>query len=237
MRRSPVRVLVVDDSALMRKLIPQLLQGDPAIEVVGTAMDGLLGLKKIEELRPDVVTLDLEMPRMDGLDMLREIVRQYSIPVIVVSSHTSKGAYSALNALSQGAFDFIAKPTDSPKGGLEQIAKELAVKIKVAAISGPPKLTFHLAANTPHAPKAATYREPAYAHGRHRYIDRRTERPALPLFAASSGIRRMPGHRSAHARRIYRDVRAAVERVLLDSCFGGSVGRYSSAWPRVCMSR
>ena len=153
MRRSPVRVLVVDDSALMRKLIPQLLQGDPAIEVVGTAMDGLLGLKKIEELRPDVVTLDLEMPRMDGLDMLREIVRQYSIPVIVVSSHTSKGAYSALNALSQGAFDFIAKPTDSPKGGLEQIAKELAVKIKVAAISGPPKLTFHLAANTPHAPK------------------------------------------------------------------------------------
>jgi two-component system chemotaxis response regulator CheB len=153
MRRSPVRVLVVDDSALMRKLIPQLLQGDPAIEVVGTAMDGLLGLKKIEELRPDVVTLDLEMPRMDGLDMLREIVRQYSIPVIVVSSHTSKGAYSALNALSQGAFDFIAKPTDSPKGGLEQIAKELAVKIKVAAISGPPKLTFHLTANTTHAPK------------------------------------------------------------------------------------
>jgi two-component system chemotaxis response regulator CheB len=136
-------VLVVDDSALMRKLIPQLLQGDPSIQVVGTAMDGLLGLKKIEELRPDVVTLDLEMPRMDGLDTLREIVRRHSIPVIVVSSHTSKGAYSALNALSQGAFDFIAKPTDSPKGGLEQIAKELAVKIKVAAISGPPKLTFH----------------------------------------------------------------------------------------------
>ncbi len=151
--RSPVRVLVVDDSALMRKLIPQLLQGDPSIEVVGTAMDGLLGLKKIEELRPDVVTLDLEMPRMDGLDMLREIVRQYSIPVIVVSSHTSKGAYSTLNALSLGAFDFVAKPTDSPKGGLELIARELAVKIKVAAISGPPKLTFHPAPHTPHAPK------------------------------------------------------------------------------------
>jgi two-component system chemotaxis response regulator CheB len=142
-------VLVVDDSALMRKLIPQLLQGDPSIEVVGTAMDGLLGLKKIEELRPDVVTLDLEMPRMDGLDTLREIVRLYAIPVIVVSSHTSKGAYSTLNALSLGAFDFVAKPTDSPKGGLEQIARELAVKIKVAAISGPPKLTFH---STPHAP-------------------------------------------------------------------------------------
>ena len=151
--RSPVRVLVVDDSALMRKLIPQLLQGDASIEVVGTAMDGLLGLKKIEELRPDVVTLDLEMPRMDGLDMLREIVRQYSIPVIVVSSHTSKGAYSALNALSQGAFDFIAKPTDSPKGGLEQIARELAVKIKVAAISRPPKLSFQMAATASHVAK------------------------------------------------------------------------------------
>jgi len=111
-------------------------------------MDGLLGLKKIEELRPDVVTLDLEMPRMDGLDMLREIVRRYAIPVIVVSSHTSKGAYSALNALTSGAFDFVAKPTDASKGGFEQIARELAVKIKVAAISGPPKLTFHA---VPHA--------------------------------------------------------------------------------------
>jgi two-component system, chemotaxis family, protein-glutamate methylesterase/glutaminase len=155
--RAPVKVLVVDDSALMRKLIPQLLQDDPAIQVVGTAMDGLLGLKKIGELHPDVVTLDLEMPRMDGLDMLREIVRQYSIPVIVVSSHTSKGAYSALNALSLGAFDFVAKPTDSPKGGLEQIAGELAVKIKVAAISGPPKLRFQVQTPAPGsstAPKA-----------------------------------------------------------------------------------
>ena len=152
--RSPVRVLVVDDSALMRKLIPQLLQDDPSIEVVGTAMDGLLGLKKIGELRPDVVTLDLEMPRMDGLEMLREIVRQYSIPVIVVSSHTSKGAYSALNALSLGAFDFIAKPTDVLKGGLEQIARDLAVKIKVAAISRPPKMAFPLHPQAQHATKS-----------------------------------------------------------------------------------
>src|SRR5882672_4260191 len=138
--RKRVRVLVVDDSALMRKLIPQLLQGNPSIEVVGTAMDGLLGLKKIGELHPDVITLDLEMPRMDGLEMLREIVRRHRIPVIVVSSHTEKGAYSALNALALGAFDFVAKPSDAQSGGLEQIARELSVKIKVAAISGPPKL-------------------------------------------------------------------------------------------------
>jgi two-component system, chemotaxis family, protein-glutamate methylesterase/glutaminase len=85
--------------------------------------------------------------------MLREIVRKYSIPVIVVSSHTSKGAYSALNALSNGAFDFVAKPTDASKGGLEQIARELAVKIKVASISGPPKLTFHSTHPASPAPK------------------------------------------------------------------------------------
>jgi two-component system, chemotaxis family, protein-glutamate methylesterase/glutaminase len=151
--RSPVRVLVVDDSALMRKLIPQLLQGDPSIEVVGTAMDGLLGLKKVGELRPDVVTLDLEMPRMDGLEMLREIVRRFSVPVIVVSSHTSKGAYSTLNALSLGAFDFVAKPTRAQSGGLEQIARELAVKIKVAAISGPPKRMFNPPLYVQPAPK------------------------------------------------------------------------------------
>ena len=164
MKRSPVRVLVVDDSALMRKLIPQLLQGDPSIEVVGTAMDGILGLKKIAELRPDVVTLDLEMPRMDGIDMLRAIVREHSIPVIVVSSHTSKGAYSALNALTQGAFDFVAKPTDSPKGGLEQIAKELAVKIKVAAISGPPKVA--LTSPSPAAPPRAVAPKPRASEDR-----------------------------------------------------------------------
>jgi len=140
--RRPVRVLVVDDSALMRKLIPQLLHGDPSIEVVGTAMDGLLGLKKIGELHPDVVTLDLEMPRMDGFEMLRQIVRRYHVPVIVVSSHNEEGAYSAFKALALGAFDFVAKPSDAQRGGLEQIARELSVKIKVAAISGPPKQTF-----------------------------------------------------------------------------------------------
>ena len=73
----PVRVLVVDDSALMRKLIPQILPSDSSIEVVGTAMDGIFGLKKIEELKPKVVTVDLEMPGMSGIDMLKEIMRRH----------------------------------------------------------------------------------------------------------------------------------------------------------------
>src|SRR6059058_452904 len=98
MSAQPVRVLVVDDSALMRKLIPQILSTDSAIEVVGTAMDGNFGLKKIEELKPQVVTLDLEMPGMGGLEMLRQIMRRHRLPVIVVSSHSTQGASVTLQA-------------------------------------------------------------------------------------------------------------------------------------------
>jgi two-component system, chemotaxis family, protein-glutamate methylesterase/glutaminase len=135
-----IRVLVVDDSALMRKLIPQILLSDSTIEVVGTAMDGLIGLRKIQELRPHVVTLDLDMPRMDGIEMLREITRKHHVPVIVVSAHTEEGASLTLKALSLGAFDFVTKPQDAASGRLQQIASELALKIKVAAASGAPKM-------------------------------------------------------------------------------------------------
>jgi len=115
---SPVRVLVVDDSALMRKLIPQILATDSSIQVVGTAMDGNFGLKKIEELKPQVITLDLEMPGMNGLDMLKEITRRHRLPVILVSSHSTEGASVTLKALSMG-----------------EIAQELISKIKAAVHS------------------------------------------------------------------------------------------------------
>jgi two-component system chemotaxis response regulator CheB len=128
----PIRVLVVDDSALMRKLIPAILARDPSIEVVGTAMDGAFALKKIEELRPDVVTLDLEMPRMDGMETLRLIMRRAPLPVILFSTHSKEGAYSTLKALALGAVDFLAKPTDAAGGHLETIADLLIEKIKVA---------------------------------------------------------------------------------------------------------
>lgn len=136
----PVRVLVVDDSALMRKLIPQILQADSSIQVVGTAMDGSFGLKKIEELKPNVVTLDLEMPGMNGLDALKEIMRRHRLPVIVVSSHSTNGASITLKALSLGAFDFVAKPADV-SSRMGEIAQELISKIKAAAQSagGGPK--------------------------------------------------------------------------------------------------
>jgi two-component system chemotaxis response regulator CheB len=135
-----VRVLVVDDSALMRKLIPQMLRGDSSIEVVGTAMDGEFALKKIEELKPDVITLDLEMPRLDGIETLRAIMRRFQLPVIVVSTHTKRGAYSTFKALSHGAFDFVAKPCDAAAGHLEAIAAELTEKIKGASRARIPKM-------------------------------------------------------------------------------------------------
>ena len=134
MSAQPVRVLVVDDSALMRKLIPQILETDNSIQVVGTAMDGNFGLKKIAELKPQVITLDLEMPGMGGLDMLKEIMRGHRIPVIVVSSHSTQGASVTLKALSLGAFDFVAKPSDVSQR-MQEVGRELISKIKAAAQS------------------------------------------------------------------------------------------------------
>lgn len=127
-----VRVLVVDDSALMRKLIPQMLEASPSIEVVGTAMDGTFCLKKIEELHPDVITLDLQMPGMNGIDTLKEIMRRNPLPVIVVSSHSTEGASVTFKALGLGAFDFVTKPQDATTH-MEEAASELIAKIKAAA--------------------------------------------------------------------------------------------------------
>lgn len=127
-----IRVLVVDDSALMRKLIPLILERDPDVEVVGTAMDGAFALRKIAELRPDVVTLDLEMPRMDGIETLRMIMRGAPLPVIVFSTHSKEGAYSTFKALALGAIDFVPKPKDAAAGHLETVAVQLIEKIKVA---------------------------------------------------------------------------------------------------------
>jgi len=135
-----VRVLVVDDSALMRKLIPIILSRDPGIEVVGTAMDGAFALKKIEELQPDVVTLDLEMPRMDGIETLRLIMRSAPLPVILFSTHSKEGAYSTFKALAFGAIDFVAKPKDAAAGNLDAIAEQLIEKVKVAKRAGGKRL-------------------------------------------------------------------------------------------------
>lgn len=142
-----IRVLVVDDSALMRKLIPLVISSDEDIDVVGAAMDGDFALNKIPLLRPDVITLDIDMPRMDGLTTLRTIVKDFGIPVILVSSLTREGAETTIKGLETGAFDFVPKPEGAISVHISQISCELIQKIKAAYHIRP--LRF----KEPHPPK------------------------------------------------------------------------------------
>jgi two-component system chemotaxis response regulator CheB len=126
-----IRVLVVDDSAVMRKLITNILEHDRGVEVVATAMDGQFALSKIDSIKPDVVTLDVDMPRMDGLTALQKIVAKHRTPVVMLSSLTDRGAALTLRALEMGAVDFVCKPQGSGRLGL--MASELLAKVKAAA--------------------------------------------------------------------------------------------------------
>ncbi len=128
-----IRVLVVDDSALIRDILSVGLSRDPEIEVVGTAGDPFEAGEKIPALRPDVMTLDVEMPRMNGLEFLRRLMPQYPLPVVMVSALTEKGRQLTLDALALGAVDFVAKPKSDLARGMELLMSELRLKIKIAA--------------------------------------------------------------------------------------------------------
>ena len=130
---SKIRVLIVDDSALMRQVLASLLSKDPAIEVIGTAPDPFIAREKIKALHPDVLTLDVEMPKMDGLTFLEKLMRGHPMPVVMVSSLTEAGCQTTLRALELGAVDFIAKPKVDLREGMEEIAQDLIDKVKAAA--------------------------------------------------------------------------------------------------------
>src|SRR5258706_8995088 len=106
-----IRVLIVDDSALMRQILSHILSSDPMIEVVGTAQDAFIAAEKITCLKPDVLTLDIEMPRMDGLTFLEQLMQDRPMPVVMVSSLTQSGHDVTLRALELGAVDFFPNPT------------------------------------------------------------------------------------------------------------------------------
>ena len=127
----PIKVLVVDDSSLMRRLISRFLEQDSSIKVIDTASDGEEALRKIQTLRPDVVTMDVEMPVLDGLATLGRIMKSFPTPVIMLSAHTTKGANSTMRALTLGAVDFVAKPTRP--GDMDAMVADLKYKIKAAA--------------------------------------------------------------------------------------------------------
>jgi two-component system chemotaxis response regulator CheB len=130
---SRVRVLIVDDSAVVRQSLSDVLSGDPQIEVIGTAGDPFVAAERIREQVPDVITLDIEMPRMDGLTFLQQIMSQHPIPVVICSSLAEEGAKSTLRALELGAVDIIAKPRFGTKQFLEDSRVVLCEAVKAAA--------------------------------------------------------------------------------------------------------
>jgi two-component system chemotaxis response regulator CheB len=127
------KVLIVDDSALVRQMLTEMLNSDSELEVIGTATDPYAAREKIKLLNPDVITLDVEMPRMDGVTFLENLMRLRPMPVVMVSSLTQKGAEVTLRALELGAVDFVAKPKIDLAGTLRQYTEELIDKVKMAA--------------------------------------------------------------------------------------------------------
>ncbi|MBN2429366.1 MAG: chemotaxis response regulator protein-glutamate methylesterase [Deltaproteobacteria bacterium] len=128
-----IRVLIIDDSALVRQILVKGLSMDPEIEVVGTAHDPYMARDKIVQLKPTVLTLDVEMPKMDGIHFLRRLMPQYPLPVVMVSSLTQRGGQITLDALDAGAIDFVTKPTSNMAQSLEVMIKSLREKIKIAS--------------------------------------------------------------------------------------------------------
>src|SRR5580704_15895583 len=131
--KSAARVLIVDDSALMRQLLTRIIDSDPMLKVIGTAGDPFAAREQIKALNPDVLTLDIEMPRMDGLTFLEKLMRGHPMPVIMISSLTDKGADTTLRALSLGAFDYVSKPKLDVSTGTIALADEIITKVKYAA--------------------------------------------------------------------------------------------------------
>jgi two-component system chemotaxis response regulator CheB len=128
-----IKLLIVDDSALIRQMLTQIFNEAGDIEVVGTASDPIIAREKIKALNPDVLTLDVEMPRMDGLTFLRNLMRLRPMPVVMISTLTEKGAEVTLDALALGAVDFVAKPKVDVSHGLRAYADEIIGKIRMAA--------------------------------------------------------------------------------------------------------
>jgi len=139
-----IKVLIVDDSALMRKALKEIIMTDPSLEVVGTARNGQDAIEKVHDLKPDVVTMDINMPVMDGLTSMQYILSDYpEIPVLMVSSLTEEGALTTFEALELGAFDYITKPSGTVSSNIHIVGRELIQKVKLAYKSANRKSIRH----------------------------------------------------------------------------------------------
>ncbi|MCX8069582.1 MAG: response regulator, partial [Thermodesulfovibrionales bacterium] len=134
-----IKVLIVDDSAFMRNALTNMLSSDPEIKIIGTAKDGLEAVELVSKLKPDIVTMDVEMPRMDGITALKNIMEKTPVPVIMVSSLTIEGAKVTLEALEIGAVDFIPKNLSELSINIVKIKEMLLEKIKYLGKKGVPK--------------------------------------------------------------------------------------------------
>ena len=121
---NPINVVIIDDSAFIRKALTMMLESDPQIKVVATARDGLQGIEKIKQFKPDLVTLDLEMPGMDGMTALKVIMKEMPVPVLVVSSLTTEGSQATMDAMRLGAVDFIPKELSYVRSEERRVGKE-----------------------------------------------------------------------------------------------------------------
>jgi two-component system chemotaxis response regulator CheB len=135
-RSEKIRVLIADDSALMRQKLRQIVEADPEFEVAGVARDGEDAVAKARELRPDVVSLDINMPKLDGVSVLQVLLSERICPVVMVSSLTQKGAVTTFECLELGAFDFVSKPDGTVSSNLILLADQIRSKLKAAAVSG-----------------------------------------------------------------------------------------------------
>jgi len=130
-----IKALIVDDSQVIRTVLTEILNASPLIEVVGTAEDPYVAREMIKQLNPDVLTLDIEMPRMDGITFLRNLMRLRPMPVVMISALTESNAEVTLTALSLGAVDFIAKPAGDMEEGINEYAEEIIAKVIMASKS------------------------------------------------------------------------------------------------------
>lgn len=130
-----IKVLIVDDSALIRQVLQQIFDNAPGIEVVGVAEDPFIARDKIKQLNPDVITLDIEMPKMDGITFLKNLMRLRPMPVVMISTLTQKGAPSTLEALEIGAVDYVGKPSADKPELLAEYASEIVEKVKIASVA------------------------------------------------------------------------------------------------------
>ena len=232
MATKKIRVLVVDDSALVRQILVEVLNAAPDVEVVGTASDPFMARDRIKELNPDVLTLDVEMPRMDGLTFLANLMRLRPMPVVMVSSLTEQGADTTLKALELGAIDFVSKPKIDLAGTLADFGGEILAKIRIAAgarvmaRSAPvaaarvaPKYSADAVLPAQRGRQDAAYHRP---HHRHRRVHGwNGSDPRSPHGTAG----RLPGHRdrAAHSGSIQPAVHAAHGFAGRD--VGGRAGR------------